>query len=308
MVSSFVRWRRIVILVLIGRTLGAQPSASDSAVAASHFAAGRWEAAARAYAALVRRDSTNALHWNRYGVALEEVGRYDDAIPALRRALGAQPPLANQARYRLAKAFAGKGVRDSALAHLDAAAANGYRLWETARDDADFAALRGDPRFTPILARIENNRFPCRANAVNRQFDFWVGDWKVVNGTTLLGTNFVHHEIESCALQENWMSNGAGGGGKSWSFYDPGIGKWRQIFVFDTGIVWEYAGEWRDVAMRFEGQQRNPQNGQITLQRMTFFPVSKDSVRQFFQSSADGGKTWSPGFDGMYVRKPSPSR
>jgi len=55
--------------------------------------------------------------------------------------------------------------------------------------------------------------------------------------------------------------------------------------------------------MRFEGWTLNP-NGTRTLQKLTFFPISKDTVRQLFETSADSGKTWVPGFDGRYVRKP----
>jgi hypothetical protein len=39
------------------------------------------------------------------------------------------------------------------------------------------------------------------------------------------------------------------------------------------------------------------------LQKLTFFPISPDTVRQLFESSTDGGKTWTPGFDARYVRK-----
>ena len=46
-------------------------------------------------------------------------------------------------------------------------------------------------------------------------------------------------------------------------------------------------------------------NGTRVLQRLTFFPVHRDTVRQLFETSSDSGKTWQPGFDGRYVRKPS---
>jgi hypothetical protein len=35
---------------------------------------------------------------------------------------------------------------------------------------------------------------------------------------------------------------------------------------------------------------------------LTLTPLSRDSVRQLFEGSTDG-KTWTPGFDGLYVRK-----
>jgi hypothetical protein len=54
--------------------------------------------------------------------------------------------------------------------------------------------------------------------------------------------------------------------------------------------------------MRFEGWTLAPNGGRL-MQKLTFFPVSRDTVRQLFETSADSGKTWQPGFDGRYVRK-----
>jgi uncharacterized protein YndB with AHSA1/START domain len=282
-------------------------SPADSARAASYFASGNWHAAAQAYGTLTRTD-TSAVSWYRYGVALDETGRHDDAIVALRRALRVGPPFANQVRYRLARAHVRRGSPDSAIAELDRAADDGYRSWEAVRDDDVFAPIRGDARFSRTLARIEGNRFPCRRQAERRQLDFWVGDWRVVNGSTLLGTNRVELVNGDCAVQENWTSAGAGGGGKSWSFYDASIQKWRQVFIFDSGGIWEYTGELRDGAMHFERSVAATPNTPAGVQRMTFFPIAKDSVRQYIQSSADGGKTWTVDFDGMYVRTTAPTR
>lgn len=310
--SSAAGFARSAALAFAFATLGqraasAQP-APDSAQAASYFASAKWSDAAHAYGALTRRDTASAVNWYRYGVALEETGRYADAVAALRHALRAQRPLVNQVHYRLAKAHAGLRARDSVVAHLEAAADGGFRLWEATRDDADFAPLRTDPRYTRVLARIENNRFPCRQQPENRQLDYWVGNWRVVNGTTLLGTNRVELVNGDCAVQENWMSAGAGGGGKSWSYYDPSLGKWKQVFIFDTGGVWEYTGELRDGAMRFERPLPATGTTPAGIQRMTYFPIAKDSVRQLIENSMDGGKSWTPSFDGMYVRQPGAAR
>ena len=39
------------------------------------------------------------------------------------------------------------------------------------------------------------------------------------------------------------------------------------------------------------------------LHRLSFEPRSHGKVRQFWQSSRDGGKTWAVVFDGLYERK-----
>jgi tetratricopeptide (TPR) repeat protein len=296
-------------LVALG-SVRAQPAASgpsaptDSAQAAAHYAAGRWTQSADAYRALLRADTTNVFNWYRYGVSLEETGQYKESINALRHALRAQPPLSNQVRYRLAKAHAGLGARDSAIVHLDAAAGGGLRTWEAVKADSDFAPLHGNPRFTQALAHIESNRFPCRQAAESRQLDFWVGDWTVVSGSTVLGANRIERVNGDCMLQENWQSNGGGGGGKSWSYYDPTLLKWKQLFIFDNGGVMDFTGGPHDGTMRFETSAPATATSPAAITRMTYFPIAKDTVRQLFQRSTDGGKTWSAGFDGFYVRKP----
>jgi uncharacterized protein YndB with AHSA1/START domain len=304
-VGRFVRTAGLVlgVLSLTQGTARAQP-APDTAQAATYFASAKWTEAADAYGKLARRDTANIVNWYRYGVALEEIGRYNDAVAALRHALRAQPPLVNQVRYRLAKAHAGLGARDSVVANLDSAASGGFRLWETVKDDADFTAMHNDARFTRTLARIEANRFPCRHQPENRQLDYWVGDWRVVNGNTLLGTNKVELVNGDCTVQENWMSAGAGGGGKSWSYYEPSVGKWKQVFIFDGGAVWEYTGELQGGVMQFERPLPATANTPAGIERMSYFPIAKDSVRQLIEHSTDGGKAWTAVFDGMYVRKP----
>lgn len=102
---------------------------------------------------------------------------------------------------------------------------------------------------------------------------------------------------------ENWTSAN-GRGGKSMNFWDVNRGKWRQVWVADVGGSLDYEGEFRDGAMRFEGWTLAPSGGRV-LQKLTFFAIHRDTVRQLFESSADSGRTWRPGFDGRYVRRTS---
>lgn len=146
---------------------------------------------------------------------------------------------------------------------------------------------------------------PCAERAESRQLDFWAGRWKVYpwgarDTTVLLGTSEVAPLLERCSLLENW-SGTRGGNGKSLNLYDPSTRRWRQLWVDDAGHVLDYAGEFRDGAMRFEGTTRDGA-GKVTLRHMIFVRVAADSVRQIMESSADGGKTWKRGWDALYVR------
>ena len=117
----------------------------------------------------------------------------------------------------------------------------------------------------------------------------------------VLGTNRIELLLEQCLLMENWTASN-GRGGRSMNFWDVKRGKWRQVWVADVGGSLDYEGEFRDGAMRFEGWTLGA-NGARVLQKLTFFPIAPDTVRQLFETSADSGKTWQPGFDGRYVRR-----
>jgi hypothetical protein len=149
----------------------------------------------------------------------------------------------------------------------------------------------------------------CLTDSLSHQLDFWIGNWEVTPwaqppgpNMRVLGTNRVDQLLESCMLLENWTSSN-GDAGKSVNFYDRNRNKWRQVWTDQFGGSLDYAGEFRDGAMRFEGWTLGP-NGAHVLQKLTFFPIQKDTVRQLFETSSDSGRTWKPGFDGRYVRKP----
>jgi hypothetical protein len=148
---------------------------------------------------------------------------------------------------------------------------------------------------------------PCNTMPEAKQFDFWIGQWDVTPwaapspaSAQQRGTNDVHPILEHCVISENWRG-GRGGEGKSYNFYDTNVHKWRQIWIADSGGSLDYTGEFRDGAMRFVGWNLDA-SGKRQEQKLTFFAIAPDTVRQLFEASTDGGKTWTPTFDGRYVR------
>ena len=71
---------------------------------------------------------------------------------------------------------------------------------------------------------------PCRAEAF-RQFDFWVGDWKVFSlAGTFVATSRIVMKLDGCIVEENWAPlNGIRG--RSLNSYDAESGVWRQTWV-----------------------------------------------------------------------------
>lgn len=145
---------------------------------------------------------------------------------------------------------------------------------------------------------------PC-ASTESHQFDFWVGKWEVFPAGHL-GTKVADSLIEKlyadCAVRENWMPlKGPGGGSLNAWVADKKT--WRQTWL-DAGGFADFTGGWNGKAMVIQGVWPQPGHpGQIT--RMTYTPRPDGSVEQAGESSDDGGKTWQPSFDLIYIHPKS---
>lgn len=148
----------------------------------------------------------------------------------------------------------------------------------------------------------------CRNTPEHRQLDFWIGTWDVIrpDDGQKLGENTIQpvEGLNGCALMENWTS-ARGFSGKSLNFYDVQRRTWRQVWVDGFGGALDYReGELRDGAMHFSGLTIGAA-GDTTLQKLVFTPVAADTVRQVFESSKDGGTTWTTDWVGVYIRRAS---
>jgi hypothetical protein len=138
----------------------------------------------------------------------------------------------------------------------------------------------------------------------SRQFDFWLGEWDV---TTPDGKPAGSSKIELIAnragLLENWTGSG-GYTGKSLNAYNAARKQWQQYWIGTGGGVLELAGGLVEGNMVLVGEHEV--RGQHLLERITWTPHADGSVRQHWEQSTDGGKTWTDAFDGLYCRKPQP--
>jgi hypothetical protein len=149
---------------------------------------------------------------------------------------------------------------------------------------------------------------PCMSATPHRQFDFWIGTWDVYPSAApagrapRIGVNVITAIESGCALLESWTAT-RGGTGRSLNWYDTNLQTWRQLWIDQQGNTLDYtSGEYRDGAMRFTGWTRGPA-GERVEQRLIFFNIHRDTVRQLFEASRDSGRTWQPTFDGRYVRR-----
>jgi len=141
---------------------------------------------------------------------------------------------------------------------------------------------------------------PCSAKPEHKQFDFWVGEWDVMDKDQKVATSSIQHIVGDCIIFENYFQVD-GYTGKSFNYFDATLGKWRQTWVDSAGNMSEFIGEFKENAMRLEGESHR-QNGQKVLRRMILSTVGTDRVRQYSERSIDGGKTWKIAYDFLYIR------
>ncbi len=142
---------------------------------------------------------------------------------------------------------------------------------------------------------------PC-ADGPYRDFDFWVGEWDVADAAgKAAGANAITNEQGGCVIVERWRS-AQGGLGQSLNYYDPAAKKWKQLWV-GLGILLHMEGSLQGGAMRLEGPLQYLADGRVTTLRGTWSKLPDGRVRQFFEESADGGKSWTVWFDGYYTRR-----
>jgi len=135
-------------------------------------------------------------------------------------------------------------------------------------------------------------------DAAYRQFDFWIGDWNVFGEKgKQVGRSRIEAILGGCAIAETWRSgSGPANDGRSFNQYQAASGRWEQYWVDASGSRLLLRGGLQGKAMVLASADG------AARQRITWTPNDDGSVRQLWESSADGGATWTVAFDGLYRR------
>lgn len=272
--------------------------AADAEQADRVYQAQQWPEAVIAYSALVEEQPENARAQYRLATALRHVGRFQEASGHLDLALAAGVP-ASYVDIERARLAAASGDTKLAVTAIENAASAGFSDPSAITDDPALAALTTVPGFEASLDQIRRNAAPCEYDPVFRQFDFWVGDWEVKGEDgTFYGNNKISNEEQGCVLVEHW-SSATGNTGMSVNYYDAHTGEWVQIWN-GLGIQIQIRGGLEDKSMVLTGGIHYLANGDQRDFRGTWTPMEGGVVRQFFEESTDGGKSWSTWFEGFY--------
>ncbi|HET7693965.1 MAG TPA: tetratricopeptide repeat protein, partial [Gemmatimonadota bacterium] len=253
-----------------------------------------------AYEALARAHPDSGRFWYRLGSSLYQTGRHDAAAEALQRATATFQP-ASYAHYLLAQVYAESGRPADAVAQIRRTVEAQGVPYAVLVSTAAFEPLQGVAEYDSYMDSIH----PCGAPEY-RQFDFWIGQWNVMTPSGGVGgMSSIEREYNGCLIVENWSGPTGVPAGTSQNFYSQADGKWHQNWIDAqaSGPLWLVGGLDPSGAMVMmdSDPSANP------LNRITWTPNPDGSVRQHWETSTDGGATWSTSFDGLYVPRESAS-
>ncbi len=291
-----------LLVATLPHPLGAQSPRPKGAVelrADSLLRAGNPGEARRLYRSLVTTDSGFLRAWN--GVGLASVALDDPAVAADAFEHAAAGGRLVTAIYNAGAMHARLGHVDTALAWLEKASAAGFNQPSQYQTDPDLAAVRQDPRFAALLARITAAFAPCESDPNARRFDFWLGRWRVSPANApqaAAGSSVIQRVSGGCALLENWTAAN-GSEGKSLNAFNTALGQWQQYWVGQNGGVVEFReSHWDGPTLVYLSRLGSP------WQRLSFTPLDTATVRQFGETSTDSGRTWQVSYDLHYHRLP----
>lgn len=133
-----------------------------------------------------------------------------------------------------------------------------------------------------------------------RQFDFWVGEWRVENPDgERTGTSRITRVYGACAIHEEYSSAGSDFRGGSYNIYDAVTESWHQTWVDSSGRLLQLDGGLEGESMVLRGT-RTSREGERVTHRITWTPLDGGRVRQVWELSRDGGDSWELLFEGIY--------
>ena len=137
------------------------------------------------------------------------------------------------------------------------------------------------------------------AQSPETYFDFWVGNWELTwqhsDGTEGTGTNLIEKTLDGVVIQENFRAlTGAYGGmkGTSLSVYNPQTKTWKQAWADNQGSYFDFTGVVENGQRIFQTEEQTLADGRTLIQRMRFYDIEQDNLKWDWESSFDGGVTW----------------
>jgi hypothetical protein len=154
-------------------------------------------------------------------------------------------------------------------------------------------------------------------HAEARQFDFWLGEWNVLNrnrasdsasfADTGRATDLVHAVAGGCAIVEHWRGEAYGQFilGFSVRAWNARARQWDLVLLWPASGDQSFAtlhGDFRHGRGEFFGGRSTPAGDSIRT-RFTFSDIRPDALRWQNASSTDGGRSWASNWIMEFTRR-----
>jgi hypothetical protein len=151
-------------------------------------------------------------------------------------------------------------------------------------------------------APVASPRTPGCTEPERHQLDFWLGDWDTFEPEGALGESQARAHVDSilagCVVHELYEQTD-GLVGDSFLSYDSITRKWQQTWVTNFGAYMFLTGSFDDGVLTLEGTSHT--KSRDVPHRITW-KAEKGGVRETGVMSMDGGKTWTPAFDVLFLK------
>ncbi len=141
----------------------------------------------------------------------------------------------------------------------------------------------------------------CRAPEY-RQLDFWLGNWKALDDGGK-GPDIARDEITAtlggCVIMESYRQND-GHDGVGVTIYDASRKLWHQTWVTNSGQLLILEGRFAGDVLKMSGDNLGKDGKRIGYQ-VSWKPQA-GGVREIALTSKDGGRSWQPAFDILFVK------
>jgi hypothetical protein len=143
----------------------------------------------------------------------------------------------------------------------------------------------------------------CRASEYH-QLDFWLGNWSVYDNDGK-GPRVARDEISStlgaCVVLEKYRPND-GRDGDGLFIYDASRRIWHQTWVTGSGHLLIVEGRFADGVLTMSGSNLGDDGRRVWYQAT--WSRQPRGVRQIALTSKDGGRSWQPAWDLLFVKSP----
>ncbi len=151
--------------------------------------------------------------------------------------------------------------------------------------------------------------FISHAQLDESTFDFWIGNWSLTwedgDGTMGKGTNVIEKTLDGKVIQEHFQATEGkyqGMKGTSISVFNPQTNTWHQAWADNQGSYFDFMGEIDEDKKIFRTKGKELEDGSTLIQRMVFYNISEDGLTWDWESTKDGGDTWTLNWRIQYLK------